>query len=118
MREEEIRCVEGITILEYINEYALTFLRNTTFRKIEGYYYSAEYQHNPIVATYQFYKDLLNEDDPYKLIGLITYIKNNIPPNRVSSCFCRKNVKYRNCHRNAFERIKKLSKKVLRRIYL
>ena len=108
-REEEIRCYDGITLLEYIKEYVIPFFKNTTFRRVEGYYYTGEYDHNPILATYQFYKDLLFEENPCKIIDILSYIKNNNPPNRVSLCFCGSNKKYRHCHKNVYGKIKRIS---------
>ena len=101
-REEEIRCSEGITLLDYIKEFAIPFLKNTTFRRIEGYYYTGEYYHNPALATYQFYKDLLSEENPLLIIKLLSHIRENNPPNRVSMCFCGKKIKYRHCHKSAY----------------
>lgn len=108
-REEEIRCFDGITLLDYIKEYVIPFLKNTTFRRIEGYYYTGEYCHSPILATYQFYKDLLLEETPLQILKLLNYIKDNDPPHRVSLCFCGKIAKYRHCHKSAYEKVRKIS---------
>ena len=98
-----------ITLLGYIKEFAIPFLKNTTFRRIEGYYYTGEYYHDITIATYQFYKDLLSEENPLLIINLLSHIRDNGLPHRVSMCFCGKKVKYRHCHKSACEKIRKIS---------
>lgn len=103
---EIVRCINGITIAEFIKEEVLPYFFNQTHRKVEGYYVNGEYGHGP-VGICQFYsEELKTESDVKKMLQLIHFIATNERPNRTSTCFCGNKVKFRHCHRAAFDRLK------------
>lgn len=111
--EEILRCRKGITIKEYICEEVLPYLFNQTHRRIEGYYVNGEYGHGKL-GMYQYYSDLLNTGNNIQLtIQLMLFISNNERPGRTASCFCGRNIKFRDCHRNAYDRLKQLGSEML-----
>lgn len=110
---EIIRCLNGITLLEYIKEEALPYLFNQTHRRLEGYYVNGEYSHG-VGGLYEFYsEELKTGDDIEKTLKLIHFIAKNPMPNRTSLCFCGSGVKFRNCHRVAFKKLKQISEIIL-----
>jgi len=104
--EEILRCRKGITVSEYIQEEVLPYLFNQTHRRIEGYYINGEYSHGA-VGIYEYYADLLNTGTNIKLtLQLMKYIATHDRPSRTSLCFCGQKVKFRRCHRDAFDKLK------------
>lgn len=103
---EIIRCIKGITIVEYIKEEALPYFFNQTHRKVEGYYVNGEYGHGP-AGICQFYSEELNTGtDLKKMLQLMHYIATHERPDRTAKCFCGNKAKFRQCHRAAFEKLK------------
>lgn len=104
--EEIIRCRHGITVTEYIQEEVMPYLFNQTHRRVEGYYVNGEYAHGWL-GIYQFYSDLLKTgNDIPETIRLLKFIAINNRPIRTSFCFCYSGVKFRHCHRDAFDQLK------------
>lgn len=111
--EEILRCKKGITVTEYIREEVLPYLYNQTHRRVEGYYVNGEYAHG-IRGIYQFYSDTLKTDNDIRsTIQLMNFIAANDRPDRTSPCFCGNKIKFRHCHREAFDKLKLLGKEVL-----
>jgi hypothetical protein len=106
--EEMLRCKKGITLKEYIQEEALPYLFNQTHRRVEGYYVNGEYAHG-LAGIYQFYADLLKTGaDIRQTLQLMEYIASHDRPVRTSLCFCGGKAKFRNCHREAFDKLKEI----------
>jgi hypothetical protein len=104
--EELIRCKNGITVIEFINEEVKPYLFNQTHRRVEGFYVNGEYSHG-IKGIYEFYSKTLNTgDDIRKTIALMSFVAGNTKPNRTNLCFCNSGIKFRHCHRAAFEKLK------------
>lgn len=106
--EEILRCKDGITITEYIREEVMPYLFNQTHRRVEGFYVNGEYGHGQL-GIYEFYANELNTGaDIKQTIRLMRFIASNDRPGRTSVCFCGRNIKFRYCHRDAFDKLKKL----------
>lgn len=111
--EELIRCKGGITVREYIAEEVLPYLFNQTHRKVEGYYINGEYSHGG-VGIYEFYAGVLRTRNNIELtIWLMRYIAGNDRPGRTSTCFCGSGEKFRNCHREAYDKLSVLERDTL-----
>jgi len=111
--EEIIRCKAGITVTDYIQEEVLPYLFNQTHRRVEGYYINGEYSHGT-KGIYEFYADILaTGNDIKQTIKLMQFIAINDRPNRTSSCFCGNKIKFRHCHRDAYDKLKLIDKEVL-----
>jgi hypothetical protein len=110
---ELITCKNGITLTGFIQQEVLPYLFNQTHRRVEGYYVNGEYSHG-IHGIYEFYSRLLNTGDSIKkTLTLMTYVASNPKPERTSLCFCGSGIKYRKCHRDAFEQLALVDKKDL-----
>lgn len=106
--EEILRCKEGITVTEYIREEVLPYLFNQTHRRVEGYYVNGAYSHNEF-GIYEFYAALLKTgNDIRRTVQLMEYIAMHEKPLRTSRCFCGNGQKFRHCHREAFNTLKKI----------
>ncbi|WP_276483775.1 SEC-C domain-containing protein [Paraflavitalea pollutisoli] len=111
--EEIIRCKKGINLCTYISEQVMPYLFNQTHRRVEGYYVNGEYSHG-IRGLMEYYSDLLQTgDDVYTTVRLIIFIAEHNRPLRTSLCFCGSSLKYRHCHRIAYEQLKELDKEHL-----
>lgn len=111
--EEILRCRNGITLIDYIREEVIPYLFNQTHRRVEGYYVNGEYSHG-IKGIFEFYANTLQTgNDIKKTIGLMRFIALNVRPGRTSLCFCGKKIKFRHCHRDAFDLLKSLGKEML-----
>lgn len=116
--EELLRCRNGITILEYIKEEVLPYLFNQTHRRVEGYYIAGEYMHGAW-GLLQYYSNELKTGNDYKFtLELIKYIATHAKPIRTSMCFCGKKLKFRHCHKIAFEKLKAIGYDSLMNHYL
>jgi hypothetical protein len=110
---EIIRCVNGITITEYIKEEVLPYFFNQTHRRLEGYYVNGEYGHG-LAGIYQFYsEELRTGKDIQRTLRLMHFIATHHRPDRTSKCFCGSGLKFRNCHREIFDRLKLIGEQVL-----
>jgi hypothetical protein len=112
--EEIIRCKNGITIIEFIREEVIPYLFNQTHRRMEGFYVNGEYSHG-LMGIYEYYSQILKTgDDIKKTIGLMKYIADNEKPHRTSLCFCNRGIKFRHCHREAFDKLKSIGSEELK----
>lgn len=100
--KEIIRCRNGITLLEYIDEEVIPYFFNQTHRRVEGYYANGEYLHD-VMGLYQYYAELFKVNDIKRLVRLMVWTGRNPKPDRTSMCFCSSGIKYRNCHKVAYE---------------
>lgn len=104
--EEILRCKKGITVTEYIQEEVLPYLFNQTHRRVEGYYVNGEYAHGA-AGVFQFYAGILKTGTDIELtLQLMNFIATYERPSRNSLCFCGQKIKFRHCHRDAFDKLK------------
>ncbi|MFA6358439.1 MAG: hypothetical protein WCY09_07255 [Candidatus Omnitrophota bacterium] len=101
---ERILCKDGLHVLKYIQQFAIPYLANQTFRRHEGYYLYGEYPHG-IFGKIEYYQSKLKAKNPHELISMFDLIIKGYNPDRTSYCpFCNK-VKFRNCHRDVFREL-------------
>lgn len=110
---EIVRCINGITILEYVRDEALPYFFNQTHRRLEGYYVNGEYGHG-LTGIFEFYaEELKTGTDVKKMLRLMHYIATKSRPSSTAMCFCASGKKFRKCHRSAFDLLKQVGDKVL-----
>lgn len=102
--EEIARCRDGITLTEFIREEVMPYLFNQTHRRKEGYYVNGEYSHGPL-GVFEYYSGVLGTRNWKEVIFLLEAIAKNERPGRTSLCFCGKNIKFRKCHKEAFDKL-------------
>lgn len=101
--DEILKCKLGITVLEFVEKYCLSFFANHIHRKLTGTYLNGEYSHG-ITGIKGFYTDLFETDDfskwenYYKHCFLMTTVRIG----RNDKCFCGSNFKFKNCHYRIF----------------
>jgi hypothetical protein len=106
--EELLRCKKGITVTDYIREEVVPYLFNQTHRRVEGYYVNGEYGHGTL-GIYEYYSNLLNTGKNIeRTIQLMLFIAKHERPGRTTFCFCGRNIKFRDCHRAAYDKLKQL----------
>jgi hypothetical protein len=111
--EELIRCRNGITILEYIEEEAIPYLFNQSYRRREGYYVNGEYLHG-LMGLYEFYaKELGTKLNIKKTIQLMIFIAEGKKPFRSHTCFCGSGRLFRKCHKEPYEKLSLLGKDII-----
>ena len=114
LQEEIIRCKDGITLLQYIEEEVLPYLFNQTNRRVEGYYVNGEYSHG-LIGEYEFYSRILKTgSDIRKTVEWLLFVAGGKKLSRTDVCFCGSNRKYRKCHRDAYDKLSILGEKYLK----
>jgi hypothetical protein len=105
---EIIRCVNGITLNEYIQEEVIPYLFNQTHRRVEGFYVNGEYDHGA-AGLYQFYsKVLCTEGDIEKTIRLMLAVAHDLRPSDTYRCICGSNKRFIDCHENAYGTLQRM----------
>jgi len=98
---EKIICKNGLYVVDYIKQFALTYLANQLFRIREGYYLYGEYSHG-IIGRLEYYQNRLKAKSPAQIIKMFDLIIKGYNPDRRALCpFCHKK-KFRRCHRDVF----------------
>jgi hypothetical protein len=102
---ELLICVAGLNIMDYIQQFAISYFANQSFRIREGYYLYGEYSHG-IFGRIEFYQSKLKAKSPRELIQMFDLIIKDYNPLRTAFCpFCKK-VKFRKCHRDVFKELR------------
>ncbi len=111
LQEEDIRKRKGITVIEYINEYAIPFLANILYYRENGEYANGEYKHG-IDGVVQYYQELFNKKRVDEILREIDFMYSQ-KLERNEKCYCGSNLKYKNCHLRIAKVLGKLSKERL-----
>jgi hypothetical protein len=102
LQKEILACVNGITVLQFMENWVIPYLANQTYRFNTGNYSNGEYSHNVLLATIEFYQELFRTCDVDLIINYIFIIVSSSRPHRTELCFCGSKQKFRNCHKSAF----------------
>lgn len=109
---EKIICRNGLLVTDYIENYAIPYFANQTFRIREGYYRYGEYPHG-IFGRIEYYQSKLKAKSPKQLLKMFQLILRDYNPARTALCpFCYK-VKFRHCHRDAFRELHYVKKHLI-----
>jgi hypothetical protein len=97
--DEIIKCKQGITLLSFIEQYAIPYFANQIYKKNFNRYLNGEYAHNAD-GLKQFYTELFRTTNTLKWFEYWEYAFKikvlNYPRNRL--CFCGSNKKFKHCH--------------------
>lgn len=110
---EIIKCRDGITIVDFIENELTPYLFNQAYRMVEGYYVNAGYSHG-LMGIYEFFSSRLRtRKDVRKTLSLMHYIATKPRLNRSNKCFCGSNELFRKCHMQAYDELNKLDESFL-----
>jgi len=112
-QEEDIRKKRGITIKEFIFEYAIPFFANQIYFETNGgSWANGDYSHG-YDGFIQYYQELFNTQDINIIVlGFRYFLNNSLKP--YEKCFCGSNIKYKKCHLKVHVQMEKISPKRLR----
>ncbi|WP_113651990.1 SEC-C domain-containing protein [Pedobacter namyangjuensis] len=105
--EEMLACKKGITLNSFIETEIKPYLFNQTFRRVNGYFYQ-ERSHG-LTGWIEYFKEVFKTANPKTIVDGLKFVSKNEKPNRSALCFCGSGIKYRKCHREAYENLSKLS---------
>lgn len=108
--DEILKCINGITVREFISIYAIGYLANHIHRVKEGYYKNGEYAHGKD-GIIQFYTDLLKTDNISRWSLLYECAFENYTFKKYDLCFCGSGKSYRKCHEPSLEALRRIGKK-------
>lgn len=109
--EEILICTNGITVISFIKDQVMPFLFGQKFREDYGYFLK-ERSHGT-EGNLEFFKDVFTTTSLLKVKKYLEFIVRRTKPSRVAKCFCGSGLKYRKCHRTAYEALSPLSDEVL-----
>lgn len=101
---ERLVCKKGIRLITYIREWVIPYLANQAYRIKFGHYAGSEYSHG-VGGNIEYFKELFNEGSLPRVLDYLKYAITNPKPQRTSECFCGSGIKYRKCHKYAFEEL-------------
>jgi len=96
------RASRGLTIYDFMQEFAYPYFANQLYFKAKGRYAASEYAHG-FAGVVQFYKETLHIMDAATAKILLSSILNRTLPLRNDLCFCGSNRKFKQCHMKAAE---------------
>lgn len=101
--DEILKCKQGISLINFIEKFAIPFFANHLYRKLTGRYRNGEFGHS-IVGPLQFYTELLKTNDIklWKKYYEYCFEEINFKFDRNAPCFCGSKMKYKKCHRVVF----------------
>lgn len=110
--DEILKCKDGISVITFIENYAIPYFANQIFRKQNGEYKNGEYSHGAI-GLLEFYSVLFQTSDKSKWREYVNFVNSGkaIKVGRNERCFCGSGIKYKNCHNKIFYNINRLGAK-------
>lgn len=93
--EQEERARSGISILNFIDVYVLSFYANQLYKKHFGHYKNGEYAHD-VEGVWEALEEEFNTKDRKEIRRFLKEMK--IKRGRNTVCFCGSGVKYKRCH--------------------
>lgn len=110
--DEVLKCKNGISVLFFIEKYAIPYFANQIHKKQTGEYKNGEYAHG-IKGISQFYETLLKTSDKELWIQYFKNVFRNlkVPIGRNDMCFCGSEEKYKNCHLDVFMTLRQIGEK-------
>jgi SEC-C motif len=110
---ETIVCKNGITVLEFIDEWVLPYLANQVYRNLTGNFANGEYSHG-VLGIIEFYEKLLVTKNENEIVKILYFILKENKPKRTNICFCGSRKKFRHCHKDVFEKTILIGEDMLR----
>ena len=112
--KEILATQNGITVLRYINEFAVPYLANQTYRKRNGNYANGEYAHNKY-GEIEFFEELFFTKNLLIILRCIDLALSDKDLKNIK-CVCTSDEKYKHCHRKSIKKARLLGKEYLNRI--
>ncbi|MDD3171763.1 MAG: hypothetical protein PHO86_05530 [Bacilli bacterium] len=105
--DEILKCINGITIIDFIKEIVIPFFANQLVKKNEGKFIK-EYSHGK-QGIFEFYSELLKTSNlnEIKIIGL-SFLYGMI--NKNDNCICGSGKKTSECHLDSFLKLQQIGK--------
>lgn len=112
--DEILKCYGGISVLSYIENYAIPYLANQIYFKEEGHYLNGEYSHW-YEGYVEFYTQFFKTADITRWRRDVNQVKsgNIITMDRNKPCFCGSGIKYKKCHDKIYYDITRLGTDIL-----
>lgn len=107
--DEILKCKDGISVIAFIESYAIPYFANQIYRKLNGKYKNGEYSHGEI-GLLEFYCVLFQTSDKSKWREYVNFVSSGktIKARRNERCFCGSSLKYKNCHNKVFYNINRI----------
>lgn len=105
---EIIECANGISVIEFIDKYAIPYFAHQVYRKEFGEY-QKEYSHGA-KGLRQAYRDIMGTDNVlcWWEYARIAFGYRSLCLKRKDNCPCGSGMKYKHCHMKIFENLKKI----------
>jgi hypothetical protein len=94
--DEIIKCKDGISIIQFIENFAIPYFANQIYRKLTGKYLK-EYSHG-IKGLKEFYIEFFKSNNINLWNKTIDNCIKNIRNERNQECYCNSKIKYKKCH--------------------
>jgi len=107
--DEKLQCRNGISVLGFIDHFAIPYFANHIYRIITGRYKNGEYAHGPKGAA-QFYQSLLKTADRDLWMSYVRDAFASAKYKRNTPCFCGSGKKYKHCHLIVFDKLRAIGK--------
>ena len=114
---EMIILSKGINTINFLQELAIPYLANQTYRQKKGRYAGEEFAHGAD-GVYQFYSEVFQTQNAIVILTLIGKIALNQLPDRNDSCPCNSGKKYKHCHLLAVQHLSPVSQEILLSDYM
>lgn len=105
--EEILTCKKGVNLLGFIEKIVTPYFFSQRYREDHGFFLK-ERAHGD-KGNIEFFAEIFKTNDLLLIANGLNFIKKRKEPNRVSSCFCGKDQKYRKCHQEAFRTLSAFS---------
>lgn len=111
LQEADLLVQRGITIMAYMESYAIPFLANQIYFENEKKWANGEYAHG-IAGILQYYTEILKIENIDEVLLILIDLSQK-KYSRNENCFCGSKVKQKRCHYESYKIIKNLSAKRL-----
>ncbi|AEA44970.1 SEC-C metal-binding domain-containing protein [Fluviicola taffensis] len=111
--EERLISKNGITFKFFLDKVLVPHLSRETFRELNGEYADGEYDHGN-AGIWEFYIKKLDNTDKKQVLLELNEIRTSKWIGRNEPCTCGSNKKFKNCHLNKWEEIKRLGDEYLK----
>jgi len=107
--DEILKCKDGISVITFIENYAIPYFANQIYRFQNDKYLNGEYSHG-FDGFREFYSELFKTTDTSKWREYVDIVSSGktLKMDRNKPCFCGSGLKYKFCHDKVFYNIKKL----------
>jgi len=107
--DEILKCGDGISVLSFIERYAIPYFANQVYYSQHKQYLNGEYSHN-LKGLIEFYNDFFKTTNKLKWREDVQRVSLGriVKMDRNKQCFCGSGLKYKNCHDKIYYNISKL----------